>query len=70
LSRAPRTTLLRVRADAPASGVDIDGEPGLEHATRDAFDQASSGWFAEPSTRSVWVKVAKQAGAPTVDVFF
>jgi alpha-glucosidase (family GH31 glycosyl hydrolase) len=67
ISRTLRTTLLRVRADAPATAVTIDAAPATEHATRDAFDAAASGWFAEPSTRSVWVKLPA-GGARTAEV--
>lgn len=66
LSRALRDTLLRVRADAVPTKILVDGKAAAQRADRAAFDAASDGWFVEAATRSVWVKVAKGAGARTV----
>jgi len=66
LSRALRDTLLRVRADTPPSAVSVDGTAAPALADRAAFDAATTGWFVEAATRSVWVHVPAGAGAHTV----
>lgn len=67
LSRALRETLLRVRADAAPAAVTVDGQPAPEHATRDAFDAAASGWTYDAAGRALWVKVPAGDGPRDVE---
>jgi alpha-glucosidase (family GH31 glycosyl hydrolase) len=67
LSRALRDTILRVRADAPPSGVELGGAPLAAHATRAALDAAPSGWFLDAAARSVWIKVPASAAKVTIE---
>jgi alpha-glucosidase (family GH31 glycosyl hydrolase) len=54
LSRVAETTYLRIRRESvPASVGALTAV-----ADRAALDAAASGWFYEPATRSVWVKLA------------
>jgi alpha-glucosidase (family GH31 glycosyl hydrolase) len=66
LSRAPRDTLIRARADAAPATIKVDGAAAAKVADRAAFDAAASGWFYEAATRSAWVRVPAGAGAHTV----
>ena len=65
LSRTVTATILRLRLDA-TSMVAVGGDPATAHATREAFDAASSGWYADPAMRSIWVKLAAGLGTTTV----
>ena len=60
-------TLVRIRAEVPPAAVQVDGASVPELADRAAFDAATTGWFSEPSTRSVWVHVPKGAGSHTIE---
>ena len=61
MTRAALPTLLRVRADA-VSSVTVDGAAAPSVSSFDALaSSASPAWFAEPATRSVWVKVPSSA---------
>ncbi|NUP06914.1 MAG: hypothetical protein HOW73_12750 [Polyangiaceae bacterium] len=55
LSAHPRTVILRVRIDAAPTAV--EGEAGAieQHASRESFDAAERGWFAEGGF--VWIKL-------------
>ncbi len=66
LSRAMRTTLLRIRADAEPSTVQVGGADLGAVADRAAFDAASSGYFYEAPY--VWVKVEASTDAVDVEV--
>ena len=66
LSRAARDTLVRVRSETAPASLSIDGAAATEHADRAAFDAATSGWFYEAETRSVWARVPKSDGMHTV----
>ena len=67
LSRALRDTLVRVRAEAAPASVTVDGAAAPALAGRAAFDAATTGWFHEPETRSVWVRVPAGSGPHTVE---
>lgn len=52
-----RPLLLRVRADAPAMGVTVDGGPIGEVGSFAELGAAGSAWLAEPETRSTWIRL-------------
>jgi alpha-D-xyloside xylohydrolase len=66
LSRTLRETLLRIRADVPPAKVSVDGVDATDVMTRAALDGASSGWFLEQETRSLWVKLPPAPTGHTV----
>ena len=66
LSRARSPVIARVRAEAAPSAVTAAGAPLPEHATRAAFDAATSGFFHDASALFTWVKLPAQSGATTI----
>lgn len=68
LSRTPRVTWLRVRADVIPTSAKIDGQSVSVVASRAALDAAASGWFYDAATRSAWVKVPVAPGTRKIDV--
>jgi alpha-D-xyloside xylohydrolase len=58
LSRAPTTTIVRVRSDTRVASATLDGTPLAGHADRGSFDAAGSGFWSDVANRSTWVKVA------------
>jgi alpha-D-xyloside xylohydrolase len=69
LARAVKPTLLRVRTDTTASSVTANG--AMVSSVADFATLAASttpAWFAEPSTRSVWVKIPAGASMQSVVV--
>ncbi|MEZ4295976.1 MAG: glycoside hydrolase family 31 protein [Polyangiaceae bacterium] len=66
LSRGPRDTLVRVRVESAPASITVDGAAATKHPDRATFDAQKNGWFHEPATRSVWVRVPTGAGAHTV----
>jgi alpha-glucosidase (family GH31 glycosyl hydrolase) len=67
--RAVKPLLVRLRADAGASAVKVNGAAASSVASFDAL-AASTGaaWFLETATRSAWVRVPAGASAVSVDV--
>jgi len=63
LSRAVATTILRVRTDVAPVEVRVGALPVPLHESRDAFDVASSGWWADPENRCAWVKLGASASS-------
>ncbi len=61
VSRALVPLRVRVRTDVPATTVSAGGATLTKVASRALLDAAASGWFAEPTTRSVWIKVPASA---------
>lgn len=61
-SRTPRDTLVRARTESAPIQVEVATQVVPEHLDRAAFDAASSGWFWEAETRSVWIHVPQSAG--------
>lgn len=68
LSRTLVTTLVRIRAEAKPTMVKVNGTNVSELADRAAFDTSSSGYYHEPTTRSVWVKLAASAQETAINV--
>lgn len=68
LSRARRSVILRVRADAAPSEVTVDGVALVAHADRAAFDAAEAGHWYEPAARWAWVKTGASDAAVSVTV--
>jgi alpha-glucosidase (family GH31 glycosyl hydrolase) len=68
VSLPPQATpwYLRVRTVAGAQRVEAAGSPLALHATRAAFDTAATGWWREPETRSVWVKLTATTAETTI----
>ena len=66
LSRAPRPVILRVRAEAAPTKVNLDGTALTLAADRAGFDAATSGFLAEPAQRRVWIKIPAAAGAASI----
>ncbi|HVY44778.1 MAG TPA: TIM-barrel domain-containing protein [Minicystis sp.] len=66
LSRTIAPTLLRVRDDVGFTSVTVDGAAAPAWTTQADFDANATGFFADASTRSVWVHVPKGGGAHTV----
>lgn len=60
-SRAATPLLIRVRAETPATGVSGGGASLPALSDRAALDAATQGWFAEPATRSTWIKLPASA---------
>lgn len=68
IDRALATTIFRVRVAAAPSGASVASGALAEHATRAAFDAATSGWFWEPATKCVWAKVAAAPAGATLTI--
>ncbi|MBK8691720.1 MAG: glycoside hydrolase family 31 protein [Deltaproteobacteria bacterium] len=70
LSIGPVTTpvLLRVRFDPGARRVSVDNARVSQHATREAFDAATEGFWVEPSMRWVWVKLGPSTATRPVRI--
>jgi alpha-glucosidase (family GH31 glycosyl hydrolase) len=70
LSIGPVTTpvLLRVRFDPGARRVSVDNARVTQHATREAFDAATEGFWVEPSMRWVWVKLGPSTATRPVRI--
>ncbi len=66
ISRSVATTLVRIWTGAAPSAVTVEGAPAADRADRSTFDSASDGWFYEPGTRSLWVKVGPLASPRTI----
>jgi len=67
LSRAARTTYLRVRRDTAPAMVKAGDTTLAEVATDAALDAATIGWHYDAEGKSLWVKVT--AGAATIVTF-
>ncbi len=61
LSRAARTTYIRIRRDTKPTTVQAGGVLG-EVATDDALDAAATGWRYDAAGKFLWIKVAPSAG--------
>lgn len=67
LSRATTPALLRVRvADRATTAVTVDGAALAKVADRAALDAATTGWWADASTRTIWVKLPAASAARAV----
>jgi alpha-D-xyloside xylohydrolase len=66
LSTSPSPILLRVRTDAMPTQAEDGGVPLALHATRGAFDAATTGWLVDALRRITWVKLDARAAARTV----
>jgi hypothetical protein len=64
LSRASRTTYVRIRRDSAPTTVQVNGATLGEVVTDDALDAATTGWRYDAAGKFLWVKVA--AGGTTV----
>ena len=61
-------TVLIALVSGCGTGTDEASSTATEHATRDAFDAAKDGFWYEPASRSVWVKVAPGGSKRLVEV--
>jgi alpha-glucosidase (family GH31 glycosyl hydrolase) len=66
LSRALRTTYLRIRMEAAPASASANGKMLATAASRDALDAAASGWLYDMATRSAWIKIPAATGAQTI----
>jgi alpha-glucosidase (family GH31 glycosyl hydrolase) len=67
LSRATRPALVRVRAaDRAFTTVTVDGVALAKVADRAALDAATTGWWADTTTRTIWVKLPVGTASRTV----
>lgn len=69
MSRALRATLFRVRSENDVEGVKLGGTALEERASREALDASASGYWNDPSVRSVWVKVPESSSEVVVELF-
>lgn len=67
LSRARRPVILRLRAPAAPSAVEVGTGPLPDRSDRAGFDAADAGWFHEPDASWLWVKVAASDDPVTVE---
>ena len=65
-SRLKKATLVRVHVDAVPTAIDEGTGDLAKVADRAAFDAASTGWFHEPTTSSVWIKIPEDGGSRTL----
>jgi alpha-glucosidase (family GH31 glycosyl hydrolase) len=68
ISRTLVDTLVRIRVEAKPTSVTVNGTIAMERADRAAFDAASSGYFHETATRSIWVKIAANTKESSVQI--
>jgi alpha-D-xyloside xylohydrolase len=68
LSRAIAPALLRVRDDDGFTSVTVDGQAATALTDQASFDAATTGYFVDAATRSVWVHVPAGAGAHEIDL--
>jgi alpha-glucosidase (family GH31 glycosyl hydrolase) len=66
LSRALRSTYVRLRRDVAPSSIAIDSASAVEVADDAALDAATSGWFYDAANRWLWIKLP--AGAARADL--
>lgn len=66
LSRALRTTILRVRTETSPAAVTVDGAAWTKRADRASFDAAPDGWLDDSARELVWIKLAPSASGRVV----
>ena len=66
VSRALKTTLLRIWTGSAPASVAVNSTAATAHADRAAFDAATEGWFYEAGARSIWVKLGTSTDAQSV----
>lgn len=65
-SPARASTVLRVRAATPASGVNADGRALPVASSREALDAMSEGYYVDTAARFTWVRIATATAEVTV----